>query len=855
MISLYDILDAGDGQLFGEAGAQLFSDFCFDSRLTKENDLFVALKSDASDVHLHMAEALQRGAVGLLCARPPDFDTEGVSVILVKDVQTALMNWARHVLNKYGTTVIGAAASSGARTVVEAVGHVLAERYRVLTTNHAADGKGAAAGMLLPAALAQLKPEHQVVVLELNAERPRDLIGLLETARPQIGIVSRIGEMRPRGFDSPDQLAAEYDLLIGALDSSGVAVLNYDDDRVRALARRCRAPLMMVGIEGFGADIMAYNVVLNPTRTGFDIRFQSQRFVGRWTPLLGQQGLIAALCALAVGAHFDIPLSDALRSLTEIAPLPGCMRPLNGIGGALIIDDSADADPQSTLDALDWLRAVTDGGQHRAIFVFGDMDSLGDYSQRGHRQVGQQAADFLDLFITEGGEAAAAGRAALDHGLDRRRVLITYSADDVIARLKSVENLSPNDVVLIKGGAAARMERITRALLADDGDQRHLPRAGLMIEPLIALSPHPTWVEIDLNAVAGNVRTIKQIIGRDVSLFAVIKADAYGHGAAAVARTALLNGAEMLAVANIQEALELRDAGIDAPILIMGYTPEQAVRQAVRQNITVTLYDLELARAFDRAARDAGGKLRCHVKIDTGMGRLGVLAAGAVAFFRSLINLKNLEIEGIYTHFATADEEDPRFVSEQLELFRSVLTPLRAGGFKFKYIHAANSAAALTNPDTHFNAVRVGLALYGLRPAAHIPYPPGLKPAMTWKTIIASIKTLPAGHPVGYGSTYRTAKPERVAMLPVGYADGFRRAPHETPVVLVRGRIAPVIGRISMEKTVISVEHIPEAAIGDEVVLLGRQGDAEITADQIAARWGTSCYEVLCSVLARQPRR
>ncbi|PJF24687.1 MAG: hypothetical protein CUN53_16575, partial [Phototrophicales bacterium] len=317
MISLYDILDAGDGQLFGEAGAQLFSDFCFDSRLTKENDLFVALKSDAGDTHIHMAEALRRGAIGLLCARPPDFDTDGVSVILVKDARAALMNWARYVLNKYGTTVIGVAASSGARTVVEAVGHVLEARHRVLTTTHAAYGNSVPSGMLLPAALAQLKPEHKLAVLELNAERPRELISLLDMARPQIGIVSRIGDMRPRGFENPDQLAAEYALLISALEPSGFAVLNYDDDRARALARRCHAPLTTVGIEGFGADMMAYNVVLNPMRTGFDVRFEGQRFVGRWTPLLGRQGLIAALCALAVGIQFDIPLSDALRALTD----------------------------------------------------------------------------------------------------------------------------------------------------------------------------------------------------------------------------------------------------------------------------------------------------------------------------------------------------------------------------------------------------------------------------------------------------------------------------------------------------------------------------------------------------------
>ncbi len=859
MISLYDLLDAGNGQLFGEPSAQLFSDFCFDARRAKENDLFVGIKTDSGDTHAQMAEAVERRVGGLLCTHPPDFDTTGVSVILVKESGAALRSWAQHVLRKYGTTVIGVCASSGARSVVEAIGHVLAARHNVLkatSTDVSAilPSVEVADALAIPLALAKITPEHKMAILELKANRPGEMAALVSMVAPQVGVISRLGEARTELFDTPEQLAEEYAHLIEALTPTGLAVLNYDDDRAREFARKCRAPLTTVGIDGFGADMLAYNVVLSATRTGFDVRYAGQRFVGRWTPLLGKQALIGALIGLAVGEHFGVPLADGLKALTDIQSLPGCMNSFNGINGALIVDESADADPQSTLDALDWLQAVCDSGQ-RAIFVLGDMDHLGEHSQRGHRQVGQRAAAFVDVLIAEGTEAAAAGRAALDQGMGRKQVQITYSPQDTIALLKSGESLSDNDIVLIKGGAAARMEWVTRALLVDASDKTMLPRAERLTDAALLTRPtRPSWIEIDLDAIAGNVRAIKRIVGDAVTLFAVVKADAYGHGAVAVARTALLNGAEFLAVANVQEAMELRDAGIEPPILVMSYTPEHAIRQAVRQNITVTLYDLDLARAFDRAARDAGGILRAHVKIDTGMGRLGFLSSETVGFFRHLRNLKNIHVEGIYTHFSTADE-DPSYVQEQLRVFRSVLTPLRAAQYTFKYIHAANSAAALAYPDAHFNAVRVGLALYGLKPSETVPLASGFEAAMTWKTTIASIKTLPPGHAVGYGNTYRTTKQERVAVIPIGFADGFRRAPHATPSVLVKGQIAPIVGRISMEKTIIRVDHIPDVAIGDEVVLMGRQGDTTISADDIAARWGTSNYEVVCAALARVPRR
>ncbi len=852
MINLYDILESANGQLFGEPGPHLFADFCFEARRAAEGQLFVAFRGERGDrgeSHSAIQEAVSRGAAGILCTRPPEVDTEGLSIILVKDVQSALIKWSRYILKKNGTTVIGVAGSSGKSVTIEAIRHVLATRYSVIKTIGDYEGR-----LNLAYTLSKLTPDHQFVVLEMNATQPGEMIDMVTAAEPSVGVVTHIGYAYAERFDTLERLAQENALLVDNLPEGGYAILNYDDDRVREMALRSKARALTVGVESFGADFTAFNVLMDTARTGFDLRVDENRYVGRWTQLLGKHQLYSVLCALAVGSAFEIPINDALRAITEIAPLPGRMNPLRGINGSLLIDASYDADPQSTLSALDWLRAVTDR-EYRAVFVLGDMDNLGALSQRGHRIVGQRASEFVDLFVAEGREAAIAGRAALDQGMDSRQVCITHGIIDTVSSLKEDRSLTEEDVVLIKGGPSARMELLTRALLANPEDTAQLPRADRLSDGDILLRPiRPSWVEIDLDALAGNVRGIKRVIGDEVTLMAVVKADAYGHGAIAVARTALNNGAEFLAVASVNEAIDLRDAGIEAPILVMSYTPPQAIRQAVRQNITVTLYDLELAAAYDRIAREVGGRLRAHVKIDTGMGRLGILHDQSIGFFRSLMGFNHIDVEGIYTHFSTADE-DPFYVAEQNKVFKGVLAPLRAGGFNFKYVHAANSAGTLLSKAYHYNAVRVGLAMYGLSPSERVPVPSHFKPVLTWKSVIAQVKTLPPGHPIGYGNTYKTESEERIAIVPVGYADGFRRAPENWGEVIVHGKRAPIRGRVSMEKTVISVQHIPNVAVGDEVVLIGQQGDTAITADDVAKRLGTINYEVVTGILGRVPRR
>lgn len=847
MISLYDLLEAANGQLFGEPGAQLFTAFCLDSRLAEDNHIYVTRKTDQGDTHQFIQEAVERGVRGVLCTEPPNLDTEGLSVIIVKDTEAALMSWARYILKKLGTRVIAVTGSSGKSVAVEAINQVLSTRYNVHTNPQSQGGR-----LRLPLALASLKSEHNMVILELGAAQPGDMAEMVQTLQPEVGVVTHIGYAYTSAFETLEQIAREEGILPEFLPASGLAVLNYDDELVRKMSSRTRAQVMTVGTADFGADMMAYNVLVGLTKTGFDLRHGSDRYVGRWTPLLGKHQLYSVLSALAVGLHYDVMIDDGLKALTDMRPMPGRMNPIVGLNGSLLIDDTYDATPQSTLYALDWLQAVGGEGSRR-IFVMGDMGDLGAYSQRGHRMIGQRAAEIVDLIVTEGGEASLVGRAALDQGMDRRLVIMTYSAQDASAVFTERFPLQTNDVVLIKGGKSAHMEAVTQNLLQDQRDYAALVRQGAPAK--ITMQPlRTTWVEIDKRALAKNTRLIKEHIGQNVTLMAVVKADGYGHGAVASAITALANGAEALGVASLNEAIELRDAGIDAPILVMSYTPVYAVRQAIRSNITLTLYDLDLAHAYNQAAREIGSKLRVHIKIDTGMGRLGVMARDAVQFFRRLSNMHHLELEGIYTHFSMADE-DAKITAQQLKAFKGVVNPVRASGFNFKYIHAANTAAVLTNKDTFFNMVRVGIGLYGLSPSDVVPIPPEFQPVMSWKTVVAQVKTLPPNHWIGYGQVYATKTEERVAVLPIGYAYGFRRTPHNWGEVLIHGQIAPIVGRVAMEKTVINVSHIPNVAIGDEVVLLGKQGDAQITAEAIAERLHTNNYEVVCSIMARIPRR
>ncbi len=365
----------------------------------------------------------------------------------------------------------------------------------------------------------------------------------------------------------------------------------------------------------------------------------------------------------------------------------------------------------------------------------------------------------------------------------------------------------------------------------------------------------PAWAEIDLDALAHNVRAICQLVRPRAAVMAVVKANAYGHGLEAVSRVALANGACALGVALLQEAVELREKGFREPIVVLGYTPECDAEEAVAYGISQTVFTLEAGLALAAAARRLGKRARLHVKIDTGMSRLGFLPNNAaLEQITSLASLPELELEGIYTHFATADERDKSFAEEQFARFCRFLEALAARGVRPRWRHCANSAAILDLPHTYLDLVRPGIALYGLYPSPDVGRRVELRPVMSLKARVAHVKEVPPGTGVSYGRTYVTKTWTRIATIPIGYADGYSRLLSNKAAVLIKGRRAPVIGRVCMDQLLADVTHIPGVVPGEEVVLLGRQGEEEVTADELAGYLGTINYEVVCMVSERVPR-
>jgi len=363
-----------------------------------------------------------------------------------------------------------------------------------------------------------------------------------------------------------------------------------------------------------------------------------------------------------------------------------------------------------------------------------------------------------------------------------------------------------------------------------------------------------TWAEIDLDAISDNVRALKRHVGRNVEVMAVVKANAYGHGAVPVARAALEAGAARLAVHRAIEGVELRQAGIRAPILVMGYTPPNGAELVVRWRLTPSLMTPEFAQAASALADTLGTTLPVHVKVDTGMSRYGLMPDEVVDFLVAIQKLPGLHLEGLFTHFATADWADPTHTRRQLAVFTDVIQAARAAGVEFPVIHAANSAATMRLPEAHFNAVRPGIAIYGLDPSSEWPPVFELHPALTLKSLVSRVRQLPTGAGVSYGRTYITQRPTRAALVPVGYGDGYHRILSNQGSVLIHGQRAPILGRICMDQFVVDVSHIPDVQQDDEVVIVGQQVPARISAEEVAKLAGTINYEVTTSLLPRVAR-
>ncbi|MEG4271034.1 MULTISPECIES: alanine racemase [unclassified Microcoleus] len=363
------------------------------------------------------------------------------------------------------------------------------------------------------------------------------------------------------------------------------------------------------------------------------------------------------------------------------------------------------------------------------------------------------------------------------------------------------------------------------------------------------------WVEIDLAALTHNVKQLKKLLSPHTQLMAVVKADAYGHGAVAVSQTALQAGASWLGVATIPEGIELREAGIEAPILLLGAThTAPQVKAIAHWHLQPTICTAKQALIFSEVLAGINQSLPVHAKLDTGMSRLGTSWQEATEFVQLVKRLPNLKLASIYSHLATADSPDPTVMREQHQRFQQAIEQIKIAGINPPRLHLANSAAALADPDLHYDLVRVGLATYGLYPAPHLQSRSNLKPAMQVKARVTQVKTIEAGTGVSYGYQFIAERQTQIAVIGIGYADGIPRNLSNKMQVLVRGQFVRQVGAVTMDQLMLDVTDIPDLEVGEVVTILGKDGEYHISADDWAATLGTISWEILCGFKHRLPR-
>jgi alanine racemase len=365
---------------------------------------------------------------------------------------------------------------------------------------------------------------------------------------------------------------------------------------------------------------------------------------------------------------------------------------------------------------------------------------------------------------------------------------------------------------------------------------------------VVATGFRPTVAEVDLDAIRHNVRAVKP---EGAELMAVVKANGYGHRAIPVARAALQGGATWLGVALVEEGLALREAGIDAPILVLTELPPGSEREAIEKRLTPTVYSERALSAIADAAPSEG--VGVHVKVDTGMHRVGIPPQEAAGLVERVL-AEGQQLEGLWTHFARAEEPGSETTARQLELFLEVCSDLDARGVRPRYRHAANSGATMSMPESHFDLVRVGAALYGIAPGPELAGSYDLRPAMTLRSAVTHTKRVPPGHGISYGHQHRTFMETTIATIPIGYADGYLRSLSNTAHVLIREKRYPVVGAITMDHLMVDCGD-DAIGPGDDVVLFGRQGEDELRVEEVAAWAGTIGYEIVCAVSERVPRR
>lgn len=791
-----------------------------------DNRIFWALKGRHFNGNDFVGTALELGAKAAVVEReeilaeqwPPD-----ASIILCRDTLQALQKLASRYRSLFNIPVIGVTGSNGKTLVKEMLASILCQERRIYRSPLSYNTQVGAALALLG-----LRSEHQAAIIEAGISLPGEMDKLQKMIRPDHGILTVISKAHIGGLGSLENTFEEKQKLFAQFDESSFLVINADDPLSMKLRERTRARTYTFGLSSL-ADVRAEDVYVGPDKGHtFTMNLFGEKLRIR-LPVAGWFNVVNALAASAAARLSGASLGAIVAGLEQFRPSPMRLEMHTTITGVTLINDTYNSDPASMKGALDVLAKVGKG--RRKIAILSEMLDLGLHSSEEHLAVGKDVVRAgVDHLITVGDNATLIGQAAEAEGMSRKRITETRSYNEAAAELEKIVNRG--DVVLFKGSRWFGLERIARELVGSIG---------------------PTRLIVNLDAIAANIKMIRGIVGESVEIMPVVKSFGYGNDSIRTSRVALENGVHYLAVAFPDEGATLRENRIDCPILVFNVLNEE-VDKIVRYGLSSVVPSLQLAKTLDNAS-SLKRRIPVHLKIDTGMGRSGVWVDEAMPFVEAVSKLKNLHLEGIMTHFACADDPaEDEYTRTQIKTFASLVEELRQKGFEFRFVHAANTAAIVRFPEAHFNMVRPGLAIYGMYPSKAVRSLIHLEQVITFVTKISQIKDHPPGRSISYNRRFVTSRPSRVATLHVGYNDGYPRFQSNVGEVLVHGKRAKVVGTVCMDTIMVDVTNIPEAKVGDDVVLIGKQGDEEILADDIAANGNTINYEIACKISPRVTR-
>jgi alanine racemase len=823
---LDQIAQIASGELCGPSAPLVVDRICTDSRGASPGALFVALKGEHVDGHRFLADAFRNGATAALVARDR---LEGLTrnslwpMIVTADPLRALQALARQHRRDYFERVLAITGSNGKTIVKDALRALLAGRELLASPGSYNSQLG------LPLAVLSAEKPEPLAILEVGVSAPGEMDALEAIAAPDYGILTNIGLAHFAAFGSRGAIAQEKMKLFQRLPENGWLLLPDDEPILDAVSRGIKSQIHRVGERNSVLSLTAVSLSEEGQQLELSVGHQGTRSV---TVKTRSPEIIADLRFAAYAAHLlGAGLEEIASALNGYAPTATRMELWSSPQGIRIINDGYSSDPLSVHAAL---RSATLGASRggRKMFAFAGMRELGASSEREHRQVGEQAAEcgFSHLFLVGDGELESTARGYKSVSADGN-VQQVKSADELKDRLLPL--LRPGDTVLFKGPRNVGMVKAVRDLSG-------------------AIAQRCLWV--NLAAIEGNIARFRRRCGSAVHIMPMLKARAYGTELGQLASWMSRLGIHHIGVSSANEGVAVRRTGAEQDIFVF-LSEREDVDNLLRYRLTPVIYSAELIEGYEVLLKGSGRMLDVHLKIDTGMHRLGVPPEQAVELAQRIRASGVMQLTGVCTHFAAADDPgSDNFTHGQIAAFDKVLAEIRAAGFENLQVHAANTAGAIRFPQAHYNMVRIGLGLYGVYPSEASQRSLELELAVGLTSRIASLQEFAPGETLGYNRTFTAKRKTRVGIVPFGYDDGLPWRLSGVGEVLVEGRRAPILGRISMDQMQVDVTDIPGVGIGAEVLLYGTHNGHTLRPEQVAEKAGTIAYELMTRVGERVHR-